>query len=144
MIEVYRNNDYSILLKVWEASVRSTHDFLSEEDIIFYRNLIPLYYGQVELYVIRNDGGEIMSFMGLSEDMVEMLFIHPSYQGMGFGKTLLNFAVRSKGICKVDVNEQNKSACQFYEHMGFVVTGRDSVDSSNRPFPILHMEFSGK
>lgn len=144
MIELYSDSDYDVLLKVWESSVRSTHDFLSEEDIIFYRNIIPLYLSQVAIYVIRNDSSEIVSFMGLSEDMVEMLFIHPSYRGRGFGKALLNFAVRNEGIYRVDVNEQNKAAYEFYKHMGFVVTGRDSVDAFNRPFPILHMKLLGR
>lgn len=143
-IELYKDSGYGILLNVWEASVRATHDFLLEEDIMFYRSIMPLYLRQVDLYVIRNGSGEIISFMGLSEEMIEMLFIHPSYQGLGFGKSLLNFAVLNKGVYKVDVNEQNKSACQFYKHMGFVVTGRDSVDSSNRPFPILHMKLYEK
>lgn len=144
MIELYSDSDYDVLLKVWESSVRSTHDFLSEEDIIFYRNIIPLYLSQVAIYVIRNDSSEIVSFMGLSEDMVEMLFIHPSYRGRGFGKDLLNFAVRNEGIYRVDVNEQNKAAYEFYKHMGFVVAGRDSVDAFNRPFPILHMKLLGR
>lgn len=142
LVELYNDNDYGVLLKVWEASVRSTHDFLSEDDIKFYRNLIPSYFLQVDLYVIRNNSGEITSFMGLNEDMIEMLFVHPAHQGLGLGKALLNFAIQNKGVCKVDVNEQNRLAYQFYRHMGFEVTSRDSVDSENRPFPILHMKLS--
>lgn len=140
MIEFYKEDDYDILLKVWEASVRSTHDFLSEEDIIFYRDILPSYLSGVTLYVIRNSKGEIVSFMGLSGSMLEMLFIHPSYQRMGLGKMLLNFAVRFKGVYKVDVNEQNKHAYHFYKQMGFEVTGREPIDSFNRAFPILHMK----
>ena len=32
--------DYDELLTVWEASVRSTHHFLAEKDIQFYKPLI--------------------------------------------------------------------------------------------------------
>ena len=96
------------------------------------------------LYVIRNDEGTITSFMGLSDDMIEMLFIHPLYQGKGLGRVLVEYAVLCKAIYKVDVNEQNEQALEFYRHIGFNITGRDSTDPSGKPFPILHMSFTGK
>ena len=43
--------DYDELLTVWEASVRSTHHFLAEKDIQFYKPLIrEQYFLAVELY----------------------------------------------------------------------------------------------
>ena len=43
------------LAEVWEASVRSTHHFLTEKDILFYKPLVRNeYIPAVELYVIRN------------------------------------------------------------------------------------------
>ena len=47
MIERYTSDNFNDLLQVWEAAVRSSHDFLSEE-------------------------------------MIELLFIHPDAQGKGF------------------------------------------------------------
>ncbi len=48
--------DYDELLTVWEASVRSTHHFLAEKDIQFYKPLIrEQYFLAVELYIIRNE-----------------------------------------------------------------------------------------
>ena len=44
-----------------------------------------------------------------------------------------------KGPLLLDVNEQNPQARVFYESLGFVVDGRSSVDSTGRPFPLLHM-----
>lgn len=32
--------DYAELLNVWENSVRATHDFITEEDIEFFKPLI--------------------------------------------------------------------------------------------------------
>ena len=52
--------DYDELLTVWEASVRSTHHFLTEENIQFYKPLVRNQYFQaVELYIIRNREGKI-------------------------------------------------------------------------------------
>lgn len=116
--------DYDELLTVWEASVRSTHHFLAEKDIQFYKPLIrEQYFLAVELYIIRNEKEEIAAFMGLSDELIEMLFVRPDQQGKGYGKRLMEYAVHQKHIHKVDVNEQNGQACRFYQHMGFQVAG---------------------
>lgn len=135
------SRDYDVLTAIWFASVKATHDFLSDEDIEFYRKKIPVeYMPNVELYAVRNDKDELCAFIGLSEDMVEMLFVHPDDMGKGYGSMLLKFAVEDKGIRKVDVNEQNLRAYEFYRKHGFSVAGRDAVDGEGRPFPILHLE----
>lgn len=85
----------------------------------------------------------ICGFIGLS-DMIEMLFVHPDFMGKGIGKSLLTYAIRQKGMTKVDVNEQNDKAVKFYISNGFVVTGRNELDSDGRPFPILHMSLPDK
>ncbi|WP_418697744.1 GNAT family N-acetyltransferase [Bacteroides sp.] len=133
--------DYDELLVVWEASVRSTHHFLTEENIQFYKPLVrKQYFPAVDLYIIRNQEGRIAAFMGLSEELVEMLFVHPDEQGKGYGKQLMEYAIHQKHIYKVDVNEQNEQACQFYQHLGFQVISRDATDSTGNPFPILHLQ----
>ena len=42
------------LTALWEASVRATHDFLSEEDIPFFRQIYKYYIAQCILCVIRD------------------------------------------------------------------------------------------
>ena len=70
------------LIEVWGKSVRSSHHFLSEEDLMYYRSrIMDTYFHAVELYVIRQPN--IVAFMGLSDEMVEMLFVLPSEKGNG-------------------------------------------------------------
>lgn len=128
------------LVEVWEASVRSTHHFLTEKDIQFFKPLVrDKYIPDVELYTIWNEQNRIAAFMGLSDELIEMLFVHPEEQGKGYGKRLIEFAIYSKHIFKVDVNEQNEKATSFYLNRGFDITGRDETDPSGNPFPILHL-----
>lgn len=136
------SQEYDELIRIWEASVRSTHHFLAEEDIQYYKPLIRNEYFQtVELYVIRvPHTPEIAAFMGLSDDQVEMLFVSPTHQGKGYGKILIEYAIREKGLRKVDVNEQNKQALCFYLGRGFEIISWDATDSKGKTFPILHMQ----
>lgn len=127
------------LIKVWDKSVRSSHYFLSEEDLTYYRSrIMATYFHAVELYVIRQP--YIVAFMGLSDEMVEMLFVLPSEKGKGYGSSLLDFALTKKHIRKIDVNEQNSEAYQFYLRRDFKVTGKDYTDADGKPYPIVHME----
>lgn len=130
------------LLKIWETAVRSSHHFLTEADIDFFRPRVrDLYFPAVDLYVIRDSQDKgIAAFMGLSDDMVEMLFVSPAEKGKGFGTALLHYAWQQKHIHKVDVNEDNDEAYRFYLRRGYRVIGRDETDADGKPFPIIHLE----
>lgn len=133
--------EYDELIHIWESAVRHSHDFLTEEHIEFYKPLIRKHYlPAVELYIIRNAGGKIAAFMGLSDELIEMLFVAPEEQGKGYGTRLIEYALDNKGIDKVDVNEENVKALDFYLHQGFRIIGRDETDSIGKPFPILHLQ----
>ena len=110
MYEATSIRDYDELIQLWEASVRSTHHFLTEDDIQYYKPLIRNeYFRAVELYIIRDRKTEqITAFMGLSDELIEMLFVHPAQQGKGLGKTLLEYAIREKKMQKAMLDIKKK------------------------------------
>ncbi|TCD10829.1 GNAT family N-acetyltransferase [Pedobacter frigidisoli] len=131
--------DYPEIITVWEASVRATHHFLTESDIQTYKALIlNEYLDQVDLYCIKSED-RILGFIGLNEDNIQMLFIHPDARGKGLGKAFIKFAINEKQIRNVDVNEQNEQAVGFYQHLGFSIIERFSEDAAGKPYPILSM-----
>lgn len=128
------------LLEVWNASVRATHDFLTEEDII---RLAPYAEGGmrgIETLSVVFDEDVPVGFMGVQNQKIEMLFIRPSHFRRGLGKALIEHAFGDLDVRFVDVNEQNPGARAFYERMGFVVVKRNPLDGEGNPFPILEME----
>jgi len=134
--------DFDEITDVWEASVRATHMFLTEDDITFFRPLIRNEYLKNVKLVCMKENGSISGFMGINGPHLEMLFIDPTRRGLGIGKKLARHAIEEMGVQCVDVNEQNEQAVGFYRHLGFVVVSRDEWDSTGKPFPILHMKYA--
>lgn len=142
-IENVEQIDYSILIEIWEASVRAIHDFLQEEDIVILKPLIlEHYFDAVDLKCAKDESDKILGFCGVHEGNIEMLFISPEARGSGVGSQLTDYAVNHQGATKVDVNEQNKQALGFYERVGFSVVGRSPLDGQGKPYPLLHMELT--
>ena len=139
-IDRVKKEEYSTVVDVQEESVRATHDFLKEEDIVYFKPLIlNTYLDAVELRCIKDENGSIIGFSGVAEQNLEMLFIHPKARGRGVGKTLLEYCINELNVIKVDVNEDNPQAIGFYEKFGFTTYNRSELDSSGKPYPILHM-----
>ena len=137
------------LAQVWERSVRATHMFLTEEDIVGMRPEVREGLAAVASLAVAyddasGDDGSALGFAGVQDDVLEMLFIDAAARGKGVGKKLLQQAVDVHGARRLDVNEQNPQAHGFYLHEGFVDASRSELDSAGRPFPIVHMELPKK
>ena len=128
------------LLAVWEASVRETHLFLSEEEILEIRGYVPQALNSIDkLIIASNDNGSPVAFMGVADGSLEMLFITPEERGRGLGRLLLQYGMDNYGVNRLAVNEQNPQAKGFYEHMGFHVYKRTDFDEQGNPYPLLYM-----
>lgn len=139
-IEKVSKEEFTKVVDVWEASVRATHHFLSEDDIAYFKPLIlNQYLDMVELRSLKTPQGEIIGFLGVAERNLEMLFLHPDYHKKGLGALILRCALDEFGVDKVDVNEQNPDATAFYLKHGFEIIGRSELDPQGKPYPILHM-----
>ena len=130
-----------MLLAVWESSVRATHDFLSEQDIVMLRPDVLNALRHVPVLFIALEDEKPVAFLGMDGKNVEMLFVDASFRGFGAGRLLMRTALR-RGACRVDVNEQNPQALGFYLHMGFIVDSRSPNDAQGRSFPILHLRLA--
>lgn len=129
------------LTSLWEASVRATHDFLTPEDIAFYRRMVrEEALPTATLHVLRDDNGALTAFASTEGDKLEMLFVAPTQRSKGLGRKLVEHVAAHCGIRRVDVNEQNVQAAEFYARLGFRIVARDACDPSGRPYPILHLE----
>lgn len=138
MIRRLKVTDYPRLMEIWESAVLHTHDFLKPVDFAYYKQNIPTYFEYVTLFGYENSQKELVGFMGVAEDSLEMLFIDNAYRGQGVGKKLLHYAIDNLQVTKVDVNEQNSQGVGFYLHLGFKQIGRSDKDAQDKDYPVLH------
>lgn len=138
-----RKEDRERLLALWERSVRATHGFLTDRDIVTLRPLVAeeLAGTAVDWWVLKSPAAAIVGFLGYTSGTIEGLFIDPDHQRQGAGRLLVAHAQRlAGGALAVDVNEANEQATRAYQALGFTVVGRSPTDAAGRPFPILHMK----
>ena len=82
------------LLTVWEASVRATHLFLSDAEILQIKEYVPqALQGIAHLIVAEDDAGAAVGFMGIEDGRLEMLFLSPAARGQGLGRRLLEYGI---------------------------------------------------
>ncbi|WP_300698826.1 GNAT family N-acetyltransferase [Bacteroides sp.] len=138
MIRKVEVTDYPRLIEIWESAVLNTHDFLKEEDFLYYKKQLPVYFQYVILLGFERDG-VLVGFMGVAEGNLEMLFVDNNCRGTGIGKKLVEYAIANLKVTKVDVNEQNAQAIGFYKSIGFNLFSRSELDGEGKEYPILHM-----
>lgn len=130
------------LLEIWEASVRATHRFLSDVEVRQIKEYVPqAMQGVAHLIVAEKETDQIVAFMGVENDRLEMLFLAPEERGKGIGRKLVQYGLEMYGVREVTVNEQNPDAVGFYEHLGFETYKRTDLDEEGNPYPLLYMRW---
>ncbi|MBC5687920.1 GNAT family N-acetyltransferase [Mediterraneibacter sp. NSJ-55] len=128
------------LLNVWESSVKATHLFLSDDEICNIKKYVPQALTDVPVLIVaKNENGKPIGFMGISDKMLEMLFVSNESRGQGIGKQLLQYGIETYSVNELSVNEQNPLAKGFYEYMGFEAYKRTELDEQGNLYPLLYM-----
>ncbi len=138
MIRKIKVSEYPRLMEIWESAVQNTHDFLKEEDFLYYKGKIPMYFQNLTLLGFEQEG-VLVGFIGIAGESIEMLFIDNDCRNTGIGKKLLEYAIANFQVNKVDVNEQNIQALDFYKCLGFSIYKKSELDGQGKEYPILHM-----
>lgn len=135
-------SDYPRIMQIWESAVKATHDFLKEEDFELFKRLIPSeFLPQLKVFVV-TDNDDVTAYFGVSEDNLEMLFVDAGARGKGYGKIAVEYILNTLQIDKVDVNEQNQQAVDFYFKMGYRQIARSEKDGMGKDYPLLHLLYS--
>ena len=141
-IQKYSDKYRERVLSVWEKSVLATHSFLSKEDFQSIKEIVrTIDFNHFDVFCLIQED-EVIGFLGVAGQKTEMLFLDPDYFGQGLGKILMNYAINELSVDKVDVNEQNINAVNFYQRLGFKTYERTDKDDQGKDYPLLRMKLN--
>lgn len=134
------------LVDLWKDSVKESHNFLAESDILEIESEVSALLRSSENTLVATDSDKFLGFLGTEKNHISMLFVHPKFFRCGVGRALLREAfmrnLKNYDTIFVDCNVDNTRGIRFYSSLGFKEVGRSAKDSKGRAFPILHLGVS--
>ncbi|MBQ2927596.1 MAG: GNAT family N-acetyltransferase [Oscillospiraceae bacterium] len=109
--------------QVYTASWRESHKDICSPEFVQNRDCDGYLRQRINgLYLLSDDGpaGVIRVYDGA----LSTLYVHPAKQGRGYGRTLLNFALKLDPNLKLTVLSTNEKAAGMYLRHGFRYTGK--------------------
>lgn len=130
------------VMQIWRNAVAATHHFLNPHDRDEIEREVAQFLPGAPLLLATGAEDKALGFMLLDHSHMDALFIDPAFRGQGIGKTLVAYALELHPHLTTEVNEQNEQAVGFYQHLGFVPSGRSERDGQGRPYPLIHLSRS--
>lgn len=123
-IRPYELRDQDAIVAIWEASSRIATPFLTPEFMARTRQQIrEVWLPTAETWVFEGDQG-VSGFITLIGNEIGGIFVDPNTQGLGIGRSLMDWASLRHEPLLVEVFEANTIGLKFYERYGFRETNR--------------------
>lgn len=135
MITKFKNEDLRDVVDIWLQSNITAHHFISEN---YWKSMLPeveTMLPMATLYVNIVDG-KIVGFIGLDDNHIEGIFIHPDHQSKGYGKDLLEHAKTIYSTLTLNVYDKNVRAKKFYLRENFEIV-EESIDLINNEIDLV-------
>lgn len=120
MIRASTPDDTVAIVDVWLAASRESHDFVPYDVWLSHADAMrEVYLPSSETYVATDSAGSVIGFVSLAGNELAALFVEPSHQGCGIGRSLLLHAQAKREILTLSVYVNNARAVAFYRSHGF-------------------------
>ena len=82
------------------------------------------------------DDGIIKGIINIKNKEIKNLFVEPSFQNLGIGDKLLNYAIEHHNVNYLWALEKNFRAIKFYKNHGFYFTGDKKFEDDTNEYLI--------
>ena len=132
MIRKFETQDLDAVMQIWLHGNLDAHAFIPasfwEAHFEMVRDMLP----QAELYVHEDAGTrQIDSFIGLTENHIEGIFVAKAARSKGIGKALLEYAKSRRPRLDLSVYQKNERALAFYRREQFTVQSEGIDEDTN-------------
>lgn len=119
MIRKLTEADLSAVMDIWLETNIKAHSFIAEkywqDNFEMVKSVLP----EAEVYVYKENGGELKGFIGLIDNYIAGLFVKSNAQSYGIGKKLLDYVKTFRTELTLTVYEKNIRAVSFYQREQF-------------------------
>jgi len=126
-IRLMTDSDMDSVIDIWLAASIEAHHFIPQE---YWeskeKDMRSVYLPMAETYVLEEAAG-IVGFISTVQHALAALFVHPSHQGKGYGRALLQFVKERSSKLELKVYKENENAFRFYSRHGFTVV-EETID----------------
>ncbi|CAI3372562.1 GNAT family N-acetyltransferase [Enterococcus cecorum] len=94
--------------------MKVTHTFLTKEEIQNIKQYVPqAVEHEPHLCIALSEKGELLGFIGVADQRLEMLFIQVNARGQGIGKQLLRYAIKNFDVKELTVTNKTHRQLVF-------------------------------
>ena len=118
------DSDFEKAVAVYRSSWQESHRDVCSPDFLENRDYAGYLAGKrIDLFLICDP--KPAGVFCLSGDTLSDLYIHPEYQGRGYGTACIRFAMGQRDHLRLTVLSTNEAAISLYQKQGFQFTGKD-------------------
>ena len=123
--------DTERVMNIWLESTIKAHPFISSEYWQQNYHIVKDVYLSNAKTTIFEEDGIVKGFISIIDhSFIGALFVHPTYQGCGIGRVLINHVFTQYKHLSLAVYKDNVDAVQFYQKQGFkIITKQINKDS---------------
>ncbi|MBQ7021977.1 MAG: GNAT family N-acetyltransferase [Akkermansia sp.] len=130
IIRPYTAADAEPLADIWLCASLKAHSFIAADYWHISRaRMVSEYLPNSNTLVLESEPGQPLAFISLLGRHIAALFVHPYFQGCGYGSALLRQAQQQYDTLTLNVYQDNIDAVHFYQYHGFRITA-SSTDST--------------
>lgn len=141
MIRAYNKSDFDDIENIYNTS--KIDEFKGEP---FDITVTPLskdkqmldLFNTSEIYIYGED--KIAGFVGVKENYISWLFVHPNFRGQNVGKKLVSYALSTlNGEVTLSVAKSNIAAMSLYKSLGFSMIKEFTSKYQGNPLVVWKM-----
>ena len=142
MIRNYKKSDWEQVRQIYDLSKPD-----EMKDIVGPDLIIPLdedekmlqYFIESKIWVYENNG-HIIGFIGLKENVVSWLFVHPDKRRQGIARKLLTKLINEcNHPLKLNMVKSNRAAMSLYLDLGFTVSEEFQGEMYGQKIPAVRL-----
>jgi putative acetyltransferase len=121
MIRPFQDADMDDAVDAWYQASLIAHPFLDDAFIKHETKMMrEVYLPSPNTWVYEKDG-KVVGFIGMMDNEVGGIFVHPDYQGQGVGRTMMDHVATMHDELVLSVFKANPIGRRFYDAYGFKI-----------------------